>query len=121
MNKRVARIVINLSLDRVFDYHVPDHLVGKVNVGSRVDVPFNRAERAGFVIGMIDRSQYPNLKEIARVHGERPFIPAPLLKLGQWMADYYCCTREQGIQALLPPIFSSVLHHPFQCPVTRTI
>ena len=104
MQERVARIVINLSLDRVFDYHIPDALLGKVHVGSQVDVPFNRTTRTGFVVGMEETSQYPNLKDITRIHGERPFIPPKLLKLGEWMADYYCCTREQGVQALLPAV-----------------
>ena len=30
--------------------------------------------------------------------------PAKLVLLGEWMADYYCCSKEQGIQALLPAV-----------------
>ncbi len=103
----IARVVVNLSLDKTFDYEIPPELRGQVRIGSRVDVPFGHSNRQGFVIGLKSHTQFGKLKEILRIHGDRPFIPEKLVKLGEWMADYYCCARELGIQALLPAVVRS--------------
>ncbi len=104
MSKNIARVIVNLSLDKTFDYRIPRDLLGRVHVGSRVDVPFGHSVRMGFVVGLQERSSFGELKEIRQVHGDRPMIPEPLLKLGRWMASYYCCTREQAVQGLLPAV-----------------
>ena len=40
MPQNVARIALNLSLDRFFDYRIPEHLLGKVRTGTKVNIPF---------------------------------------------------------------------------------
>ncbi len=105
---RIARVVINLSLDKAFDYLIPEQLQDKVKLGSRVDVPFGRgnAHRVAYVVGLKNDSDFDlaKLKEIERVHGERPLIPEHLLGLAEWMAQYYCCAKERAVQALLPAV-----------------
>ncbi len=107
MPNHIARIIINLSLDKAFDYLVPKHLHDRVHVGSRVDVPFGHSVRMGFVVDLRNFSKFENLKEIRQVHGDRPMIPEKLLKLGTWMSQYYCCSREQAVQSLLPAVVRS--------------
>jgi primosomal protein N' (replication factor Y) len=101
---KVAKIVLDLSLDREFDYLIPDALLGQVHVGSRVLVPFGRGsgERAGYVMRLAASSTFPTLKSIIRLDGEKKQIPPKLIDLAQWMADYYCCAREQTVLAVLP-------------------
>ena len=102
----IARVVTNLSLDREFDYRIPGVLHGQVRVGSRVRVPFGRgsAERVGYVVGLADRSAYGQLKEITAVEADTAQIPENLVRLAQWIADYYCCTREQAVRSVLPAV-----------------
>ncbi len=100
----IAKVVVDLSLDREFDYRIPPALAGRVRVGSRVRVPFGRGDtvRTGYVVGLAEKSDYPKIKDILGVEGEKELISADLLKLARWMAEYYCCTREQAVRALLP-------------------
>ncbi len=102
----IAKVVINLSLDREFDYLIPEALRGHVRVGSRVLIPFGRGkgERVGYVVGLAEGSAYPNLKSIVHVEGDREQIPQNLVNLAQWMAGYYCCSREQAVRATLPAV-----------------
>ena len=102
----VAKILLDLALDRPFDYSVPPELADRLRVGMLVSVPFGRGkgEREGCVVALTDRSDYPvsDLKPILAIRNERPSLPDALLKLADWMAEYYCCTREQALRNLMP-------------------
>lgn len=104
MPHNVARIALNLSLDRFFDYRIPEHLLGKVRTGSKVNIPFGNglALRSGYVMEISDRSEFPDLRAIDSICANSPEIPDPLLKLAEWMALYYCCPRELAVRNLLP-------------------
>ena len=100
----IARVVTELSLDRGFDYLVPEELTGKIRVGSAVTVPFGRTLREGVVLALPESTPYPlaKLKPIAGLCTTRADIPEKLIELGQWIAEYYCCSQEHAIRTLLP-------------------
>ncbi len=100
----VARVVVNLSLDREFDYRIPERLRGQVRAGTRVVVPFGHSERVAYVVGLAADSAVHGLKEIARLENEKERIPEKLIELAQWIADYYCCPRELAVRAMLPAV-----------------
>ncbi|MDT8390190.1 MAG: primosomal protein N' [Lentisphaeria bacterium] len=106
MSVTFARVVVNLSLDRPFDYVIPARLAGRVHVGSRVRVPFGRGKgcRDAYVVDILTESAWPDCKEILAVEGEKPHLPQSLVTLAEWMADYYCCAREQAVRTLLPAV-----------------
>ena len=99
-----VEVLVNLSLDRTFDYLIPPRLIGRISPGMKVNVPFGkgRKPRPATVVRLIPRPERGDLKEIIEICGDVPRIPDSLAKLGAWIADYYCCTREQALRALLP-------------------
>ncbi len=99
-----ARVIVDLSLDKGFDYNIPEHLADQIKIGTQVVVPFGKSLRKGYVltIGNDQDSTFPDRKDIDSICGRHTFIPEPLVKLGRWMAEYYCCSREQAIRTLLP-------------------
>jgi len=101
--------MVNLSLDRTFDYLIPSHLADRVRIGTRVLVPFGKGQtiRPAYVVAVLDQSDYPELKEVLAIEGERPLIPQNLVRLAQWMAEYYCCAREKAVHAMLPAVVRS--------------
>ncbi len=105
MPQEIARVTVNLSLDRFFDYRIPEHLRGKIKTGTKVNVPFGNGVgnlRSVYVFEVLDSSPFPNLKEVDSICEGSPDIPDSLLKLAEWMALYYCCPREAAIRNLLP-------------------
>ncbi len=98
----IARVLADVAADREFDYAIPAHLLTDVRIGSRVRVPFGRREAMGYVVGLTDRSERPDLKEIAGVEGGRPFVDERMLELVRWMAAYYCAPIEQALRTVLP-------------------
>jgi primosomal protein N' (replication factor Y) len=98
----IARVVVDVALDREFDYRIPAALAGRVAVGSRVSVPFGRRHVSGYVVGLAERSEVPRLKAVAALTEPEPLITRPIVELASWMADYYVARLEQSVRTVLP-------------------
>ena len=98
----IAKVVVDVAVDKEFDYLIPDSLLAQVKLGSRVNLPFGPRKTQGFVVGFSHSSAHPKLKAIESVVGEKPYIADTLLRLARWMADYYCAPVELAVQAVLP-------------------
>lgn len=102
----VAEVIINShvkTLNKVFDYQIPERLVDTVKIGSRVLVPFGQGGKMeeGFVVEMKEASEY-KVKEIAQVE-EKQFLGETSIQLAEWMAKRYFCNVSDGIKLCLPP------------------
>ncbi|NQU11625.1 primosomal protein N', partial [bacterium] len=102
MAASVAKVVVDLALDREFDYRIPAHLADRVRVGSRVAVPFGRRHAQGYVVGLTNESAHPRLKELGDIVGRKPLLTEKILELARWMAKYYCCAVETAVKCTLP-------------------
>lgn len=100
-----AKVVIDLALDQYLDYAIPPRLEEGIRIGTRVEVPVRNEIRRGYVIAVypIKESAFKGkLKPIHALCEGHARLSEPLLQLGQWMADYYCCSQEAAVRALLP-------------------
>ena len=52
--RRVARVLPDLPLDKVFDYLIPDHLAPEVRIGTMVRVSLNGRRIGGWVVGLAE-------------------------------------------------------------------
>ena len=43
----VAKVIVDLALDKEFDYEIPEELAERVKVGTMVSVPFGKSRREG--------------------------------------------------------------------------
>ena len=100
----IAKVITDISLDREFDYLVPPELENLIRTGSAVTVPFGRSNRTGYVLSTADKSSYDQskLKYLSGIARDRAAIPGNLIKLGKWIAEYYCASQEHAIRTLLP-------------------
>ncbi|MDK3156668.1 primosomal protein N' [Kamptonema cortianum] len=97
-----AKVVLERNLDKEFDYLIPDSLLGVVQVGSKVRVPFGRQILMGFVSSVMSHPDYPDCKPITEVIGKKPFLDHHLLELARWMAGYYSCPYETALRSVMP-------------------
>jgi primosomal protein N' (replication factor Y) len=89
-----------------FDYRLPAELIGGVDVGSMLVVPFGRREVLGVVVGMADRSDVAEEKLLAPVRAldqGPPALPSDLVALAEWIAAEYCSTISRALGLVLPP------------------
>src|SRR6185503_11436212 len=85
-----------------FDYAIPPELASRVNVGTRVKVPFGPRQVNGVVTEILKESTHTNLRPIAKIIGAPSLITPQVLKLARWIADYYCCAPEIALKSVLP-------------------
>ncbi len=98
----IARVIVDVALDREFDYLIPDELASAVRPGTPVRVPFGPRTVRGLVVGLAPRSSHDKLKPIAAVLSGKSLVSDALLGLARWMADYYAAPLEPSIQTVLP-------------------
>lgn len=98
----IARVTLEIALRREFDYLVPGEYVSRVQVGSRVKVPFGPRQVMGCVTALVAESPHTNLRPILGVVGEQSLVTPRVLALARWMADYYCCPVEVALKSVLP-------------------
>jgi primosomal protein N' (replication factor Y) len=99
---RIARVVPEVSLDRAFDYAVPDDLGKEVTLGAKVRVSFKSRELVGFVVDFPTEPFTGKLKPILEVLGPGSFLPSILVELAQWMAQYYCAPLTTSLMSVMP-------------------
>lgn len=100
----VAEVIINSiakELNRSFDYIIPESLISKVKIGTRVFVPFGaKKKEEGFVINIKTISEFAN-KEIIKV--EDNLLNEENINLAKLMARRYFCNISDCIKLMLPP------------------
>ena len=103
-NARYARVVPDRSGHTAFDYEVPEHLAGKVHVGSRVRVPVRTRLVLATVVELIETTEFSGVKPIAELLSAKALINPLLIQLGHWVASYYCCALHVALRAILPQV-----------------
>jgi primosomal protein N' (replication factor Y) len=99
-----VRVVIDRAIHRELDYLVPETLVERVSVGSRLRVPFRDKSALATVVAMLDQSDASGIRPIEAVVGDAPILSPNLLELAKWMSAYYCCPIETVMRSLLPQV-----------------
>ena len=109
----IAEVAFNLASGRGFDYEIPAELRGRVVPGSRVTASLRGVVKSGYVIRLKEVSDFPKLEVIQALEDPARQIPAPLLKLGDWICDYYCASHEAVVWNLLPAVVrkGEMQHH----------
>jgi primosomal protein N' (replication factor Y) len=93
-------IALPVPLDMVFTYAVPAGM--QPIVGGRVLVPFRQQRLPGIVVELHDRPPKVAAKNVLGVLDSTPVLDASLLKLGQWIADYYLAPLGEVLRTMLP-------------------
>jgi primosomal protein N' (replication factor Y) (superfamily II helicase) len=88
-----------------YDYGVPASLAARIKPGQRVQVPLGKGNRpiVGYctAVGMRIGGQR-KLKPLLRILDAEPLASPAMLRLAEWMADYYLCTFGQVLQTMVP-------------------
>jgi primosomal protein N' (replication factor Y) len=92
-----------------FTYSVPKELELEIRVGVRVLAPFKKGKKIGIVVGTNDhkevhakRGKEITLKPIEAVLDDEPLIHENLLKLIQWVGQYYLSTSGVALKNAVP-------------------
>lgn len=98
-----ADVVLPLAVPKPYTYAVPEEFVARVGTGFRVEVPFGGSKLyAGLVLKVHHSAPGHKTKPILSVIDTDPIVPEKALRFWQWLADYYCCSLGEVMEAALP-------------------
>ena len=101
---RYTEVAVTLPVAGRYHYRVPSHLAARTQVGARVLVRFGPRK----VTGVVVRAESPlpdGIKaiDLSEVHDDDvPALPADLVELCLWVADYYEAPPGEVLRAALP-------------------
>ena len=98
-----------LHLDSPFDYAVPLRISDEVQVGVRVQVPFNGREVEALVLERLDSTLVTGvIKEITKVISPHPVATLATLELFAASARYWACNPFDIVRSAIPSRVANV-------------
>ncbi len=109
----IASVIIEYSvksLNKVFDYMIPNHLKESIKVGNKVIVPFGKTNVEGFVLKIHDDvDEKLEYREIIEIKESDFYLNDELLKLGKYMSEFLLCNLISCYQVMLPKALKASL------------
>ena len=101
---KVAVSAAPYSIDKPYDYLVPEPLLETAVPGVRVTVPFGRGNRSseGIILARITGEKSQGLKPLASVLDREPVLDSDGIALALWMRQRYFCTLFEAVKTILP-------------------
>ena len=100
---RFCDVSLPVPLDQAFTYALPETLRHRVRVGSRVLAPFGARQLIGVVLKVHDDPPPSGkTREVLRLMDETPVLDERLIRLGAWIAQYYCAPLGEVLRGMAP-------------------
>lgn len=102
-----ANIIIDIShesVDKTFQYRIPDCLLGQIQAGQQVYIPFGAGshKRKGYVVELNNQPEYDisKIKEIDSLVEGSINVQSQLIRLAWWMKERYGSTMNQALKTV---------------------
>ena len=101
---KVAVSAAPYSIDKPYDYLVPEPLLEAAVPGVRVTVPFGRGNRTseGMILARAQGEKVQGLKPLDSVLDSGPVLDGDGIALALWMRQRYFCTMFEAVKTILP-------------------
>ncbi len=101
---KVAVSAATFSIDRPYDYLIPQTMLEQAKPGVRVTVPFGRGNRncEGVLLARETGQKRVGVKPLASVLDDEPVLDGWGVSLALWMRQRYFCTMYEAVKTILP-------------------
>jgi primosomal protein N' (replication factor Y) len=100
--KNFARVIIPSPLKEPFTYAVPAALREQLAAGMRVLIPLGKRKVIGIVYELLASTSVANIREIIAIQDERAVLDPELIRLCEWIAQYYVASLGDVLTTILP-------------------
>ena len=104
-----ADVIVDISvksLDRPFQYIVPEEMEFDIDIGSVVKIPFGMGNRTmtGYVVGLSGEAKFDvsKTKSILEIMKQGVVVESHLLSLAYWIKENYGSTMNDAIKSVMP-------------------
>lgn len=95
-------VSLPVPLNQPFTYELPETLQHRIQPGCRVLAPFGSRKLTGVVLEVHHRAPQTGVRQILKLIDEEPVLDAGLIRLGRWIADYYCAPLGEVLRSMTP-------------------
>lgn len=99
----VADVAVDLPGVGLLTYFIPDTLIARVKPGVRVLVKVKAKPMAGIVWKVGTAEEETGLKPIEEVLEDSPLLTPDLIRLGEWISNYYLASIGEVASIMTPP------------------
>ncbi len=101
---KVAVSAATYSIDKPYDYLIPEPLLEKAQVGVRVMIPFGMGNRSceGVILARETGAKRAGVKALESVLDDGPVLDGWGVSLALWMRQRYFCTMYEAVKTILP-------------------
>jgi primosomal protein N' (replication factor Y) (superfamily II helicase) len=98
-----VQVILPLAIPTTYTYSVPEDFRGEIKIGIRVEVPLKQKLYSGIVYKILEINESKTSpRGIVSIIDQSPILSSKQLNLWEWIADYYCCSLGEVMQAALP-------------------
>lgn len=99
---RYCDVGLPVPVDRLFTYELPLTLQHRTQTGCRVVAPFGSRKLTGVVLQTHNERPSHELRQVLSVMDAEPVLDAELLRLANWISEYYCAPIGEVLKGMLP-------------------
>ena len=92
------------AVDQYYVYKVPKVFRDNIKIGIRVRIPFGKMELEGFVMNILNDTDYDKnkIKDISDVVDNEAVLNKEMILLGKYMSRHLLCSLVSAYQVMLP-------------------
>ncbi|MCH6255891.1 primosomal protein N' [Puniceicoccaceae bacterium K14] len=105
IDDRIVSVWLFSGLEKELHYIAPKAISNKVAIGSLVKVPVGGRRQVMGIVNAVDcrpEIDLMRLKAIGQLVYPHPILNKGLLDLCEWTRNYYACSRESVLEAMVP-------------------
>ena len=94
------------GFNQLLTYRVSKEMTDRVKIGCLVRIPLGRRKSLGVVFNTPNNTDIPKakLKYIEGLVQPEPVLSWDLVRLSSWIANYYSCSMESVLEAMIPGV-----------------
>ncbi len=105
--RMIAKVALDLrifSIDKEYDYLLPEAFVEVAKPGMRVIVPFGAGNRRmqGLILSLAETTDYAKIKEVAQLLDDEPLLSPAQLAIMRFVRERCFCTYFDVMRTMLP-------------------
>jgi primosomal protein N' (replication factor Y) len=97
-----VNIALNVPIDKLFTYKVPDYYIDEIEIGKRVLVSFGKKTLTGLILSTSDKTDLSYVKNIKSILDDERIISDELIKFCKWVAEYYIAPIGEVLFSAVP-------------------
>lgn len=102
MNNEYVDVALNIPVNKVFTYRIPEHSRKSAVRGLRVLLKFGKRDMTGIITDVKGETNLKNVKEFLTILDDERILDDEIMKFCSWMSEYYVAPIGEVLFSVIP-------------------